>query len=115
MFHEKSRDFTRRSLFPEKSESRANLTATTGKGPFPLQTTIKNDKDRLTMSLLSHLLFETAGGYAIFKVQAQTDELATATQAYENSFDNLHLFGKLVQLLSFTPFADAAQVYIILL
>lgn len=61
----------------------------------------------LTMSL-SHLLYESASGYAIFSVSLQ-DEVANATKQFQDSIADLHKFGQMVQLKSFAPFTSAAH------
>lgn len=58
--------------------------------------------------MVSHVLFESASGYAIFEVKLQ-DALASKTQEWQKSIDDLAKFGKMVNLLSFTPFKSAAH------
>lgn len=57
---------------------------------------------------LTHLLFESASGYAIFEVKLQ-DALASSSKAFQDSIDDLAKFGKMVNLLSFSPFKNAAH------
>lgn len=57
---------------------------------------------------LTHVLFETASGYAIFEVKLQ-DALASSSKAYQDSLTDLAKFGKMVNLLSFAPFKSAAH------
>ena len=58
--------------------------------------------------MVSHILFESASGYAIFEVKLQ-DALASSTKALQDSIDDLAKFGKMVNLLSFAPFKSAAH------
>ena len=57
---------------------------------------------------LTHVLFESASGYAIFEVKLQ-DALTTASVAFQDSVADLAKFGKMVNLLSFSPFKNAAH------
>lgn len=56
----------------------------------------------------THVLFESASGYAVFEVKLQ-DALASNTKAFQDSVDDLAKFGKMVTLLSFAPFKSAAH------
>ena len=58
--------------------------------------------------MVSHVLFESASGYAIFEVKLQ-DALGSSTKAMQESVDDLAKFGKMVNLLSFSPFKSAAH------
>ncbi|KAH9065206.1 Nop-domain-containing protein [Lactarius vividus] len=58
--------------------------------------------------MATHILFETASGYAIFQVQLR-DELASMTGAVQTSIQDLGKFKKMVSLLSFSPFKNAAH------
>ena len=58
--------------------------------------------------MVSHVLFESASGYALFEVKLQ-DALASSTKALQESIDDLAKFGKMVNLLSFAPFKSAAH------
>lgn len=60
------------------------------------------------MTVLSHVLFESSSGYAIFAVSLQ-DEVAYATKQFQDSLADLHSFGKVVQLKSFAPFTSAGH------
>ena len=53
-------------------------------------------------------MFESASGYAIFEVKLQ-DALASSTKELQASIDDLGKFGKMVNLLSFSPFKSAAH------
>jgi len=57
---------------------------------------------------LTHLLYESASGYALFTV-ALHDEVANSTKQFQDSLADLHKFGKMVQLKSFAPFTSAAH------
>ncbi|THH04947.1 hypothetical protein EW145_g5150 [Phellinidium pouzarii] len=58
--------------------------------------------------MASHLLFESASGYAVFEVK-QHEEIGAKTKAVQDSIGDLAKFGKMVQLLSFSPFKNAAH------
>lgn len=58
--------------------------------------------------MVSHILFESASGYAIFEVKLQ-DALGSSTKAMQDSIEDLAKFGKMVNLLSFSPFKSAAH------
>ncbi|KAI9443432.1 Nop-domain-containing protein [Lactarius indigo] len=58
--------------------------------------------------MATHILFETASGYAIFEVKLR-DELASMTGAMQTSIQDLGKFKKMVSLLSFSPFKNAAH------
>ncbi|KAH9080285.1 Nop-domain-containing protein [Lactarius deliciosus] len=55
--------------------------------------------------MATHILFETASGYAIFEVKLR-DELASMTGAVQTSIQDLGKFKKMVSLLSFSPFKN---------
>lgn len=54
----------------------------------------------------SHVLFESATGCAIFKC-AQVEEIGNKTRAVQESIGDLSKFGKMVQLVLFSPFKSA--------
>jgi nucleolar protein 56 len=58
--------------------------------------------------MASHLLFETASGYAIFEAKLHED-IGSKSKAVQESINDLAKFGKMVSLLSFSPFKSAAQ------
>ena len=60
------------------------------------------------LSMATHILFESASGYAIFEVKLR-DELASMTEAVQKSIQDLGKFKKMVTLLSFSPFKNAAH------
>lgn len=58
--------------------------------------------------MATHALFETASGYAIFKVNFKED-IGSRSSAVQDSIDDLAKFGKMVSLASFSPFKTAAH------
>ncbi|KIY51519.1 Nop-domain-containing protein [Fistulina hepatica ATCC 64428] len=58
--------------------------------------------------MITHALFESASGYAIFDVKL-TDDIGAKSQTFQESIQNLQKFGKIVSLKSFIPFKTAAQ------
>ena len=59
-------------------------------------------------TMATHLLFESASGYAIFEVK-QHEEIGAKTDAVQKSIEDLATFGKMVSLVSFSPFKSAAH------
>ena len=57
---------------------------------------------------VTHVLFESASGYAIFESKISED-IGSRSQAVGESFQDLAKFGKMVSLMSFSPFKSAAQ------
>ncbi|KAH6912665.1 Nop-domain-containing protein [Coprinopsis sp. MPI-PUGE-AT-0042] len=58
--------------------------------------------------MVSHLLFESASGYAIFEVKISED-IGAKSREMQDSIKDLGKFGKMVTLQSFSPFKTAAQ------
>lgn len=58
--------------------------------------------------MATHLLFESASGYALFEVKLR-EEVGTRTRAVQDSITDLSKFTKMVSLLSFSPFKNAAD------
>jgi nucleolar protein 56 len=58
--------------------------------------------------MATHLLFESASGYAIFEVKLR-EEIAAMTEAVQKSIQDLGKFKKMVSLVSFSPFKNAAH------
>ncbi|CDU24411.1 probable SIK1-involved in pre-rRNA processing [Sporisorium scitamineum] len=54
----------------------------------------------------THILFECATGCAVFEVSA-VEEIGSLTRAVQESVNEVNTFGKMVKLLSFTPFKNA--------
>ncbi|KAJ7702454.1 hypothetical protein B0H17DRAFT_1167267 [Mycena rosella] len=60
------------------------------------------------MAPITHALFESASGYAIFEAKL-SDDIGARTLAVQQSITDLAKFGKIVSLMSFLPFKSAAQ------
>ena len=58
--------------------------------------------------MVTHVLFESASGYAIFEVKL-TENIGSKSKSVQASFHDLAKFGKMVSLMSFLPFKNAAQ------
>jgi nucleolar protein 56 len=58
--------------------------------------------------MVTHVLFETASGYAVFKAKLHEDIGATTISA-QDSIKDFSKFSKMVELMSFSPFKSAAQ------
>lgn len=58
--------------------------------------------------MATHVLFESASGYAIFQVK-QVEEIGSQTAAVQASIQDLGKFSRMVQLISFSPFKSAAH------
>jgi hypothetical protein len=58
--------------------------------------------------MVTHILFETASGYAIFKAKFHED-IGAKTRAMQESITDFSKFSKMVDLVSFFPFKSAAQ------
>ena len=58
--------------------------------------------------MATHILFESASGYAVFEVK-QHEEIGAKTKTVQESIGDLSKFGKMVSLLSFLPFKSAAH------
>ena len=58
--------------------------------------------------MATHVLFESASGYALFKAK-DYEEIGSKTKAVQESMQDLHKFGKMVELISFSPFKSAAH------
>jgi len=56
----------------------------------------------------THILYESAGGYALFQ-SILHDEIGQSSLQVQESIKDLTRFSKQVKLVSFQPFADAAQ------
>jgi hypothetical protein len=66
------------------------------------------DDDEQTFKMVTHVLFESASGYAIFEVKLKED-IAAKSSAVQASMKDLSTFGKMVSLMSFSPFKSAAE------
>jgi len=69
---------------------------------------IHSDLNIAWSRMITHVLFESASGYAVFEAKL-AENIALKTSAMQNSIRDLGKFGKMVSLLSFTPFKSAAQ------
>ena len=58
--------------------------------------------------MATHALFETASGYAIFQVNFKED-IGSNSKQVQDSLNDLAKFGKMVSLVSFSPFRNAAH------
>ncbi|KAJ3977393.1 Nop-domain-containing protein [Lentinula raphanica] len=57
---------------------------------------------------ITHALFESSSGYALFNVKL-TEDIVAHSQAAQESIKDLGKFGKMVELRSFVPFQNAAH------
>ena len=57
---------------------------------------------------VTHVLFESASGYAIFEAKI-SEEIGAKSKQVGDSFQDLAKLGKMVSLISFSPFKNAAQ------
>jgi hypothetical protein len=58
--------------------------------------------------MVTHVLFESASGYAIFEAKLHAS-IESRTKDIQSSIDDLSKFGKMVSLVSFSPFKTAAH------
>ncbi|KAI0715662.1 Nop-domain-containing protein [Cerioporus squamosus] len=58
--------------------------------------------------MATHALFETATGYAVFEVKLH-DAVGSLEKAVQSSIDDYSKFSKMVSLVSFAPFQNAAH------
>ncbi|EIN12555.1 Nop domain-containing protein [Punctularia strigosozonata HHB-11173 SS5] len=58
--------------------------------------------------MVTHVLFESASGYAIFEAKLHAS-IESRTKDIQESIDDLAKFGKMVSLISFSPFKTAAH------
>ncbi|TFK52392.1 Nop-domain-containing protein [Heliocybe sulcata] len=58
--------------------------------------------------MATHVLFESASGYAIFEVKLH-EQIGARAKAIQDSVDDLAKFSKMVSLVSFSPFKSAAH------
>ena len=56
----------------------------------------------------THVLFECAAGLALFKVE-QAESIGSQTKQVQDAIDDLPSFGKMVKLVSFSPFKSAPE------
>ncbi len=55
------------------------------------------------------LLYEQASGYALFKVRHWSDDIGSRLKEVQEAADDLAKFGKMVKVVSFSPFKGAAH------
>ena len=70
--------------------------------------TLESSLTTTSTTMATHLLFESASGYAVFEVKLH-EEVGSRTKAVQNSITDLAKFNKMVSLLSFSPFKSAAD------
>ena len=58
--------------------------------------------------MATHALFETSSGYAVFEVKLH-DAVGSLEKAVQSSIDDYSKFSKMVSLVSFAPFQNAAH------
>ncbi|KAG1814784.1 Nop domain-containing protein [Suillus subaureus] len=58
--------------------------------------------------MATHALFESASGYAIFDIKLH-ENIGSHVKAVQDSINDLSKFGKMVTLVSFSPFKNAAD------
>jgi nucleolar protein 56 len=58
--------------------------------------------------MVTHILFESASGYAVFEAKL-IEDIGSKSVAVQESIKDLSKFGKMVSLMSFSPFKSAAQ------
>lgn len=76
-------------------------------GPLHAFIVAAHDADE-SIQMATHILFESASGYAIFEVKLR-EEIAAMTEAVQKSIQDLGKFKKMVSLVSFSPFKNAAH------
>ncbi|PRT53111.1 Nucleolar protein 56 [Wickerhamiella sorbophila] len=59
--------------------------------------------------MADYVLFEEATGYALFKVGIKPEDIGSRLKEVQDAATDLGKFGKMVELVSFTPFKGAAQ------
>ena len=60
------------------------------------------------MPVPDYLLSESAAGYALYEV-TQSEEIGARTREFLETLKDLYTFSRLVNLISFTPFKNAAH------
>jgi nucleolar protein 56 len=58
--------------------------------------------------MATHILFESASGYAIFEVKLRA-EVEALSKVVQESMTDISKFSKMVSLVSFAPFKSAAN------
>lgn len=76
---------------------------------LPVNPSVKlQSKSAPLATMVSHVLFETASGYAIFEAKLHED-IGAKTPAAQASITDFAKFSKMVSLMSFSPFKSAAE------
>lgn len=60
------------------------------------------------MPVPDYLLNESAAGYSLFEV-TQSEEIGSRSREFLDTVSDLYKFSRLVKLVSFSPFKNAAQ------
>ena len=60
-------------------------------------------------AMATHLLYEAASGFALFENKGGLDEVGGGSKEVQASVADFERFGKVVKLVSFTPFTSAAD------
>lgn len=58
--------------------------------------------------MATHVLLESSSGFSIFQVKLQ-EIVGSKTEAVQNAVNDFSKFSKMVQLVSFSPFKNAAH------
>ena len=58
--------------------------------------------------MATHILFESASGYAVLEIKKH-EQIGGKTKVVQDSINDIAKFGKMVSLMSFAPFKNAAQ------
>jgi nucleolar protein 56 len=58
--------------------------------------------------MVSHVLFETSSGYALFE-RIESDEIGQEGDQFQSDLQDLSKFGKILKLKSFSPYKSAAD------
>jgi len=60
------------------------------------------------MPVPNYLLNESAAGYALYEV-TESEEIGSRTREFIEKLQDIYAFSKIVKLVSFTPFKNAAH------
>jgi hypothetical protein len=69
---------------------------------------VRDDEQRSLLIMITHALLESSSGYGLFEVKL-TEDIGAHTEAAQSSIKDLSKFGKMVSLMSFVPFKNAAH------
>lgn len=59
-------------------------------------------------AMATHVLYDSASGYAVFAIKQQ-EEVGSKTKQVQDALQDISKFGKMVSLLTFSPFKSAAH------